>query len=432
MKMKSVPVIHVGIMADSIIRFRLDGLFVCKQTGKHCQGEYSCNFLQGKLQWENALLDVLDFTPITSMNDSSFCLHDVTIGIHFHWEREEDQVFRGSLRLQLEQDVIRAVNCIDAEQYIESVISSEMSANASLELLKAHAVISRSWLIRPIWQGTQPSQEGIIQEDGRRIVWYERDAHTGFDVCADDHCQRYQGITRATQAQVREAVNATRGELLLYNGKVCDARFSKACGGVTEAFENCWADEAHDYLPHVKDDAENTAMDLRDEATARAWIMSRPDSFCNTEDKAVLRQILNSYDQETADFYRWKVVYSIDELSALIQKKSGIDFGRILSLTPIRRGYSGRIVELEIEGEKKTMRVGKELEIRRWLSESHLYSSAFVVDRNAAGDFVLHGAGWGHGVGLCQIGAAMMAHKGYNYQQILAHYFKGAVLEKCW
>lgn len=428
----SVPVIHVGIMVAPMIRFRFDNIFVCKQTNKQYQGEYDCRFLQGKILWENILFEQLDFMPTADTNLSSFCLHDVTIGIHFHWERKEDQVFRGGLRLQPEQDMIRAVNCIDAEQYIESVISSEMSANASLELLKAHAVISRSWLMRPIWQGMQSSQEDIIEEDERRIVWYERDAHTGFDVCADDHCQRYQGITRTTQVQVKEAVNATRGELLLYDGKVCDARFSKACGGVTEVFENCWANEKHSYLPHVGDNAENANMDLRDEAQARAWIMSRPDSFCNTEDKAVLRQILNSYDQETADFYRWKVVYSESELSDLIRRKSGVDFGRILSLTPIKRGYSGRIVELEIKGEKKTMRVGKELEIRRWLSESHLYSSAFVVERNEAKDFILHGAGWGHGVGLCQIGAAMMAHKGYNYRQILAHYFKGATLERCW
>lgn len=354
-------------------------------------------------------------------------LHDVRIGIGFHWDRTEDQLFEGTMEIRRNPDGSEtAINTLDVEDYLSSVITSEMSATSSLELLKAHAVISRSWLLRPIMEkakSQQPkanSREGYTDTPERRIVWYERDAHVGFDVCADDHCQRYEGITRRdahpeAAERVRQAVEATRGMVLVDptdNDAVCDTRFYKSCGGRTELFENAWAPHHYRYLESVE------------------------CPYCNTRDARVLSQVLNNYDQETQDFYRWTVRYTADELASIIRDRSGIDFGDILELKPLKRGPSGRIYELEIVGTKHRMVVGKELEIRKWLSRSHLYSSAFDVERVSAGDanqqqdFMLRGRGWGHGVGLCQIGAAVMADQGFTYTQILAHYFPGSQLKK--
>ena len=358
------------------------------------------------------------FTPaaeerlfVPTETGASFTLKDVVIGIGFHWERKEDQTFCGALLLKMEEEQVRAINVVPVETYLTSVISSEMSANASLELLKAHAVISRSWLMNILNDNLndnhnlstlncQLSTDSIIR-------WYDNEAHTGFDVCADDHCQRYQGITRQSNPQVVEAIEATRGQVLTYEGKICDARFSKCCGGMTEVFESCWENIRHPYL------------------------VAKPDPYCNTKDKRILSQVLNNYDQETVDFYRWTVSYTTDELSELIRKKSGIDFGRILDLVPMERGASERIITLKIVGEKRTVIVGKELEIRKWLSESHLYSSAFEVEKTADG-FTLHGKGWGHGVGLCQIGAAVMGDQGIPYTEILSFYYPHAELTKKW
>ena len=344
---------------------------------------------------------------------ATFTLKDVVIGIGFHWERKEDQTFCGALLLKMEEGQVRAINVVPVETYLTSVISSEMSANASLELLKAHAVISRSWLLRilnhnhndnPNFQlstlNSQLSTDTILR-------WYDNEAHVGFDVCADDHCQRYQGVTRQSNPQVMEAIEATRGLVLTYDGKVCDARFSKCCGGMTEVFESCWENIRHPYL------------------------VAKPDPYCNTTDKRILSQVLNNYDQETTDFYRWTVHYTTEELSELVARKSGIDFGRILDLVPIERGASGRIITLKIVGEKRSLIVGKELEIRKWLSESHLYSSAFDVEKTPDG-FTLHGKGWGHGVGLCQIGAAVMGDQGIPFDEILSFYYPQAELTKEW
>ena len=331
----------------------------------------------------------------------------VTIGIGFHWERREEQTFSGALRLQEEEGMLRAVNVLPVETYLTSVISSEMSANASLELLKAHAVISRSWLLRMMDNPRAGHSAHEKKTEGRIIRWYDSQSHTGFDVCADDHCQRYQGITRQTNPNVVKAIEATRGEVLSFEGKICDARFSKCCGGMTEVFESCWENIRHPYL------------------------VAKPDPYCNTSDPKVLRQVLNGYDQETHDFYRWTVHYTTEELSELIHRKSGIDFGKILDLKAMHRGPSERIVMLTIEGEKRTLTVGKELEIRKWLSESHLYSSAFTVEKTPDG-FTLHGKGWGHGVGLCQIGAAVMGDQGIPYTDILAFYYPHAELTRRW
>ena len=373
--------------------------------------------------------------PHSTPERPTFLLKNVRIGIGFHWDRLEDQEFEGTLEIRDNADGTQtAINRLDVEDYLSSVITSEMSATSSLELLKAHAVISRSWVLRPIISPSTSTDKPDLSDPDRHVIWYERDAHEGFDVCADDHCQRYEGITRRDEhpeaaANVQKAIDATRGQVLMYDGKVCDARFYKSCGGATELFENAWANEHYDYLEPVRDEIGTPLPDLTIEENAQAFIRTSPSAYCNTTDERILSQVLNNYDQETKDFYRWTVQYSKEELSEIIRERSGIDFGEILDLVPIKRGPSARLYEMQIVGSKRTMVIGKELEIRKWLSKSHLYSSAFVVDRNEQGDFILTGAGWGHGVGLCQIGAAVMADKGYTYEQILAHYFPGSEIK---
>ena len=373
--------------------------------------------------------------PHSTPERPTFLLKNVRIGIGFHWDRLEDQEFEGTLEIRDNADGTQtAINRLDVEDYLSSVITSEMSATSSLELLKAHAVISRSWVLRPIISPSTCTDKPDLSDPDRHVVWYERDAHEGFDVCADDHCQRYEGITRRDEhpeaaANVQKAIDATRGQVLMYDGKVCDARFYKSCGGATELFENAWANEHYPYLEAVRDEIGTPLPDLTIEENAQEFIRTSPSAYCNTTDARVLSQVLNNYDQETKDFYRWTVQYTAAELSEIIRERSGMDFGEILDLVPIKRGPSARLYEMQIVGSKRTMVIGKELEIRKWLSRSHLYSSAFVVDRNEQGDFILTGAGWGHGVGLCQIGAAVMADKGYTYEQILAHYFPGSELK---
>ena len=373
--------------------------------------------------------------PHSTPEHPTFLLNNVRIGIGFHWDRLEDQEFEGTLEIRDNADGTQtAINRLDVEDYLSSVITSEMSATSSLELLKAHAVISRSWVLRPILSPSTCTDKPDLSDPDRHVIWYERDAHEGFDVCADDHCQRYEGITRRDEhpeaaTNVQKAIDATRGQVLMYDGKVCDARFYKSCGGATELFENAWANEHYPYLEAVRDEIGTPLPDLTIEANAQEFIRTSPSAYCNTNDARVLSQVLNNYDQETKDFYRWTVQYTQEELSEIIRERSGIDFGEILDLVPIKRGPSARLYEMQIVGSKRSMVIGKELEIRKWLSKSHLYSSAFVVDRNEQGDFILTGAGWGHGVGLCQIGAAVMADKGYSYEQILAHYFPGSELK---
>ena len=400
------PNVTVGIVSGQKIRFSLNGAYTAK--GETIEGNQTVEFSEGGILWNGNQYRELTFVPATPQ--ASFSLFDVTIGIDFHWERKETQVFQGLLRLVVETDQITAINELPVEQYLASVISSEMSATAGLELLKAHAVISRSWLLAQMRRRVENQEQknsffSFIKKDDELIRWYDREDHTIFDVCADDHCQRYQGITRQTSPAVEQALKATRGQILCYGGEICDARFSKCCGGVTEEFQYCWED------------------------TPKPYLVSVEDPFCNTHDKAVLAQVLNDYDQETNDFYRWTVEYTTDELSRLVSEKLKDDFGTITDLIPVARGKSGRIWKLRIVGTKKTLTIGKELEIRRALSESHLYSSAFDVEKTAGG-FRLHGKGWGHGVGLCQIGAAVMGQQGYSYRDILLHYYRGAEIKK--
>lgn len=515
------PVIDVGLLTapELLVRFNQPFTGPDSREGGIC-GEQAFTLADGMVEWNGKRYGRLEFRPADSVPEEEdsrgFTLHKVRIGINFHWEREEDQLFSGGLTILPSEEGLVAINSVLTEDYLLSVISSEMNGDAPEEFLKVHAVISRSWLLaRPTLGGGNNADPAITDHTDRsdsshgsgqrvntespaaadRIIrWYDREDHSLFDVCADDHCQRYQGLLRAGNANIRRAIEATRGLVLTDgpDGAICDTRFSKCCGGVSERFSACWADEDYAYLQPVRDyaadggtpDAVGIIPDLSDEQNAREWILSSPEAFCNTSDPALLSTVLNSYDQETADFYRWRVEYSQEELSDLLRRRSGIDFGSVLELRPLRRGASGRIIELLIRGTLRTVTVGKELEIRRWLSESHLYSSAFVVDTvyaepasdgqdirpdinapamlSAGHDsqclqpepglpaanppspghnsdqhcasvptgFILHGAGWGHGVGLCQIGAAAMSARGCTFDRILAHYFRGSCLTR--
>ena len=425
------PKIKVGIMADREIRFCLNESYT---DGRSIfEGEMKISSTGGKLNWNGILIDSLTLKP--TEHGSTFTLHDVTIGIGFHWERREDQTFSGQLKFIVENGLVRAINVLPVEDYLTSVISSEMKPTATKEFLKAHAVISRSWVLaqlRSPYRKVMQAESTPVFNDhilDRIIKWYDHDQHTLFDVCADDHCQRYQGRTRIISASAETAVKETFGQTLVHEGHLCDARFSKCCGGITEQFETCWQDEHKPYLIALRDSSinEGALPDLSIEENARQWILSEPKSFCNSADGNILSESLNGYDLETPDYYRWTVEYTNAQISDIFRRKSGLDIGEIVDIRPIKRGPSGRIYELEIEGTKQTITIGKELEIRRTLSESHLFSSAFVVEKTQDG-FILKGAGWGHGVGLCQIGAAVMASKGYTYREILQHYYPGTTL----
>ena len=420
---RTEPTIDVGIMQGKEIEFTLNSPYHLR--GSLRQGTFTANLTDEAIVIDDTAYDSIEFIP--SDASSTFSLHGVTIGKEFHWQQQETQTFQGSLILRIIEGELHAINRIAIEDYLTSVIASEMSGTSSIELLKAHAVISRSWLLAQIASPTASELKiqnsklkvGQVCNDidsppeanfqlstfnSQLIKWYDREAHTHFDVCADDHCQRYQGVSRKVTSQVLEAIRATRGIVLSYEGEVCDARFSKCCGGITELYESCWDDTPHPYLSVVH------------------------DPFCNTDDPKILSEVLNHYDQGT-DFYRWTVQYTQQELSELVRRRGGFDYGDIVDLIPIERGPSGRIIRLQIVGTKATRIIGKELEIRRTLSESHLYSSAFDVEK-IEGSFILHGSGWGHGVGLCQIGAAVMGAQGYRFEEILHHYYPKAELTK--
>ncbi|MBM6992041.1 MAG: SpoIID/LytB domain-containing protein [Prevotella sp.] len=426
------PRVTVGIVSGKRIAFSLNAPY--ESCGHKVEGEQVVEYADGQVLWNGERHAELCFQ--SADDHASFSLRDVTIGVNFHWERKETQTFSGQLRIVVDGDKVCAINELPVEDYLKSVISSEMSGDSSLELLKAHAVISRSWLLAQMRRRQAPKAgkpQSTVRTDDTLIRWYDQDDHTLFDVCADDHCQRYQGITRETNPRVAEAIRETRGKLLMADGDICDARFSKCCGGVTEEYQYCWENSPKRYLSTIADTpTPHDYPDLTVEQSAEKWIRSNPESFCNTTDRRILAQVLNGYDQETTDFYRWHVTYTQAQLSELIARKLGIDFGGIVDLIPMERGRSGRLSLLKIVGTRKIMAIGKELEIRRALSESHLYSSAFVVDKQGTTDdglpatFDIVGAGWGHGVGLCQIGAAVMGEKGYAYDTILLHYYPGA------
>ena len=437
---KKEPIVSVGIVSASKLCFSLNAPYtVCslEQCGKQV-----VELSEGRILWENNFYDELLFEP--NDTQSSFTLEDVTIGVNFHWERKEAQTFLGKLRFIVENNNICAINELPVETYLISVISSEMRATSSLELLKAHAVISRSWLLAQMEQrkaenNNAVKQPSLFKTDEEIVRWYDREDHKHFDVCADDHCQRYQGITKAANKHVVEAIKQTAGEILTSRGEICDARYSKCCGGAVEEFQYCWENIKKPYLQALPDTMPDTTSlpNLTNEAVARQWILSSPNAFCNTTNQKVLSQVLNDFDQETTDFYRWTQIYSQAEVKQLLEEKLAMQFGDIIDLIPMERGKSGRIYRLKIIGTQRTLIIGKELEIRRALSKSHLYSSAFVVEKVDIKDgvpqqFIIKGAGWGHGVGLCQIGAAMMGVQGYRYDEILLHYYKSAEITKAY
>lgn len=460
-KFKTEPTILVGILLHQTIHFELMGNFSLN-SNLICTGKYKATLNKiGNIEFckdvENsdvACRDIacnvstakqFEFIPQSPL--STFILKNVTIGIGFHWEKQEDQEFEGGLILQVEGDKIRAINTIPLESYLKSVISSEMSAMNDLNLLNAHAIVSRSWLLSQIQNKgnckitteCHASAKASARNESTQneiVKWYDREDHDTFDVCADDHCQRYQGITKVISENAQNAIEATRGQVLMFGDEICDARFSKCCGGISEDFENVWQPVKIPYLVAVRDIIsipDRVLNPVRD--IDKSFFTTSPEAFCNTTDPEVLSQVLIDFDRSTTNFYRWTVKYTQQELSELIARKSGIDFGEIIDLIPLERGKSGRIIRLKIIGTKEEIIVGKELEIRKWLSESHLYSSAFVVEKEFVGEseiaswFILRGAGWGHGVGMCQIGAAVMSRQKYTSNQILEHYFTGARIE---
>ena len=432
--------LSVGIMSSESIEFEIvaDGI-----------GARKAYFSEGKILYYGSLYDELFFdskTPSTMFHETSFILHGVTLGKKFHWERTESQSFAGGLKIIVDGDKLVAINIIGIEDYLLSVISSEMRSTAHPEFLKAHAVISRSWLMNIIEKRKLAAHKQVLNElqlahtqvfneaqdtlncseaINEHIKWYDHQDHKLFDVCADDHCQRYQGLSRAEGLEIRRVIDQTWGQVLKYNGQICDARFSKCCGGVMEKFSTCWEDKDFNYLQALSDDADNLPMNFTDEQKAAQWIVNPSStSFCATTNENILSKVLNNYDRDTKDFYRWSLSYSQEEISELVFRKTGLDLGKILSIEPLKRGYSGRIEKLLITGDRNEVVIGKELEIRRILSESHLKSSAFIVEFNSEDSrFYFKGAGWGHGVGLCQIGAAVMAEQGWNYRAILSHYY---------
>jgi SpoIID/LytB domain protein len=434
---KNEPKITVGIM-DRLpeVSGRLHGNFRGERLGP-VSGRFSAKAEAGRI----VLLDEVHreicrfpLIRLTADKDSTFLLFNVAIGSRFHWERTEDQAFEGDLFLQLDKDgTLVAINEIPLENYLKSVISSEMNAAAPIEFLKAHAILSRSWLLAALdrkkeMKDTPKLAEQLIGKEEEVMRWYGRQDHDLFDVCSDDHCQRYQGITKILSKRAEEAIRETRGMAITYQDEVCDARYSKACGGLTEEFDTAWGGKRIPYLESISDASISHPL-IRTEEEARRWILSEPEVYCNTKDEALLEKILPDSDRETKGFFRWRVEYSREELEEILREKSGFDFGTLEEVLPLQRGPSGRISRLRIVGSKKSMVVGKELEIRRWLSRSHLYSSAFIVAVEA-GRFTFYGAGWGHGVGLCQIGAAVMASRGFSAEEILKHYFRGVEIRK--
>jgi len=434
--MKQQPKITVGIMdGGTEMNGCLNGTFRVERGG-FVSSRFSAKSEAGMIVLLDAVRREIHRSPsirLTPEEASTFSLSNVTIGKQFHWERTEDETFQGDLMFRLREDgTIAVINEIPIEDYLTSVISSEMNADSPMEFLKVHAILSRSWVLAAFNQKKEKKRTSnpvtSITEQEEVIRWYDREDHDLFDVCADDHCQRYQGLTKILSQQAEEATRETRGRVITYQSEICDARYSKCCGGITEDFETAWDNRGVPYLESISD-ASIFHQPIRTEEEARRWILSTPETYCNTREKALLDKVLSDFDRKTETFFRWTVEYRREELEEILRENSGFDFGTLHDIVPLRRGPSGRISRLKIVGSKKSMVVGKELEIRRWLSQSHLYSSAFVVTFEG-GRVILHGAGWGHGVGLCQIGAAVMATKGFSAEDILKHYFRNIEIRK--
>ncbi len=441
---KQEPTISVGILTEEKIVFELYGDFKTSGLKQSFSGRFNAEVKENRIICKKGeekieISDEIIFKPLDEDTDS-FLIKDVTIGVKFHWERKEKQRFQGSLKLKRVDNKIVVINILPVEKYLISVISSEISSKSSIQLLKSHAIVSRSWILAQLERtDSVDKQNGNYFESETEIIkWYDRKEHLLFNVCADDHCQRYHGVIKIFSNTALTAIEETKGIVLTFDDTICDTRYSKSCGGITESFGNVWDSKDYKYLSSVVDYKyypENYDLNFSDENIARKWIKGNPSGYCNTSDQKILSQVLLDFDQETRDFYRWKVEYSQKELSDIIKSKSNIDFGDILDLVPVERGDSSRLTKLKIIGTKKILTIGKELEIRKILSKSHLYSSAILIDKsdiqnNIPQKFIISGAGWGHGVGLCQIGAAVMASIGYQFDEILLHYFKDAKLKK--
>ncbi len=329
--------------------------------------------------------------------DSPFYLHDIPIGRGFHWERHERLSYRGELHLFASRgDGLTAMNRIPLETYIRSTVFSEMGPDLPDAFLAAQAVAARSTVL---------------------ATANRHHRGEGFHLCNDDHCQCYQGVLREPQV-ISPALGETEGEILVSNGRPVDARYAKCCGGVSETYEAVWGGEGHPYFIS-RPCGEFETADLTQEQNMQEFLSQRAPAFCNDE--------LHAYPERWREesYFRWQREYNASELQTLIEAKVGIEVGTVRELRPIKRGASGRILILEIVGSKQTLRIYRELEIRRVLFLSHLPSSCFIVETEGKGPdkFRLIGAGWGHGVGLCQLGAAAMAHKGRSKQRILEHYY---------
>jgi SpoIID/LytB domain protein len=435
------PIITIGIKNANKIALNIVGEYYVPRLKIHVRGSAYFESSSRGILFESTLgtyyINEKDIFIAANEDNASFWIHNVKIGKGFHWEREEDQHFLGEFKFVKENGGITLVNIIPMELYLESVIGSEMSENASPALLESQAVVARSWTLAQL-KKSKENPSNIHREKGEKLVWHERNSHTLYDFCADDHCQRYQGIKKTTALTTATAIDKTRGIVLMYEDEICDTRYSKSCGGISELYENVWSKKEHPCIESIYDFSSPTYFsdfDLRDEVKFRKWVRSSPEAFCNTNDEKILKQVLVDFDQETKDFFRWKKELSQDKLSSLIHQNLHHDFGEIIDLIPVARGKSGRIIKLKIVGTKRRFIIGKELEIRKTLSDNHLYSSAFFVEKqnvvnNIPQKFVLHGAGWGHGVGLCQIGAAVMGEKGYQFDEILEHYFPHARIKR--
>jgi SpoIID/LytB domain protein len=443
---KEEPNISVGILTEEKITFELYGDFKAEGLKENFSGRFNAEISQSRIicsRGGNEKIEISDeilFEP-TDKDTDSFLIRDVVIGIDFHWERKEKQRFLGALKLKKDNNKIVVINILPIEKYLLSVISSEMSSKSSIQLLKSHAIVSRSWVLSQLEKAKalkDKSNQTEFESEDEIIKWYDREGHDLYDVCADDHCQRYQGIAKIFSDSAITAVNETKGIILIYDNEICDTRYSKCCGGVTESFENVWEPKEYKYLSSIVDYKyypENFDLNFSREDVSEKWIKGEPAAYCNTSDQKILQQVLLNFDQETTDFYRWKVEYTQSEISSLIKSKTEIDFGEIVDFIPVERGNSARLIKLKIVGTKKTLIFGKELVIRKILSPSHLYSSAIIIDKidiqnKIPQKFIIWGAGWGHGVGLCQIGAAIMASLGHLFDEILLHYFKDAKLKK--
>lgn len=428
------PTIRVGLVEGRAdLSGRLEGPFWMTGVGP-VSGPFSLRALSGAIAFINETGAEIFRSPsirVSAERGSRFILNRVSVGRHFHWERREDLIFTGDLVLQLRPNrTICVINEIGLEDYLASVISSEMNPKAPMEFLKAHAVLSRSWLLAGLnrKERTEPISQAEDKGGEEEIIrFYDRSDHDLFDICSEDHCQRYQGIAKIAP-RAEEAVRQTVGQVMVFGDEICDTRYSKACGGITEIFSTAWGDRSVPYLKSLSD-ASSPFSPLATECEVEAWIRSKPEAYCHLKDEGLLEKVLTDLDRETKDFFRWRVEYSRRELEEILRENSGIEFGNLKGFVPLRRGPSGRISRLKIVGSKRSVIVGKELEIRRWLSRTHLYSSAFIVTEETD-RFIFHGAGWGHGVGLCQIGAAALALQGSSYEEILSRYFSGASLKK--